>query len=340
MSLLGGGGSTQNNGNSRKIKTGFVLVFDLDNTLIDTTTEVMNSADKLMANIGNPQAFDEIKQETYRIIDPLVNNTLVNEVLKPATSLRGTKVDAILLLTNNLSTNYSATISMYFYDLFLSQGNAEGLFEQIREDSKKGDPRVPKVKHYFDYVMVRDHPFRPKLANPPKRFEEVKFMVDAIGKPTDNLIKRIFFFDDFINLDTMQKHYIRTQMNIFGSSNQYIFIRGLGPFSSGGYTRGTTDSTAYDVVKKAFEEGITVKNSQGKAQTTPTATLAELQATTGTDPSEEAEEKSLQEQQAYMASVSSKKSARPALAGLFSKGGYKRTRKNKNKKKKTKRRRH
>jgi hypothetical protein len=342
--LGGGGGSTQNNGNSGKIKSGFVLAFDLDNTLIDTTTEVMNSADRLMANIGNPQAFDEIKQETYRIIDPLVNNTLVNEVLKPATSLRGTKVDAILLLTNNLSTNYSATISMYFYDLFLSEGNAEGLFEQIREDSKKGDPRVPKVKHYFDYIMVRDHPFRPKLANPPKRFEEVKFMVDAIGKPTDNLIKRIFFFDDFINLDTMQKHYIRIQMAANGSSDQYIFVRGLGPFSSGGYTRGTTDSTSYGKVKKAFEEGITVKatkaTAQASAQSTLASAVAELQATTGTDPSDEAEEKSLQEQQAYMASVSSKKSARPALAGLFSKGGYKRTRKNKNKKKKTKRRRH
>jgi hypothetical protein len=303
-----------------------------------------------MANIGNPQAFDELKEETYRLIDPLVNNTLVNEVLKPATSLRGTKVDAILLLTNNSSTNYAATISMYFYDLFLSQGNAEGLFEQIRDDSKKGDPRVPKVKHYFDYVMVRDHPFRPKLANPPKRFEEVRFMVDAIGKPTDNLIKRIFFFDDFIDLDTMQKHYIRSQMAVNGSSDQYIFVRGLGPFSSGGYTRGTTDSTSYGKVKKAFEEGITVKNTQGKAvaagqagaQAGAQTTLAELQATTVTDPSEDAEEKSLQAQQAYMASVSSKKSARPRLplAGLFSKGGYKKTKKNRRKKRKTIRRRH
>jgi len=339
--LGGGGGSTQNNnGNLGKIRSGFVLAFDLDNTLIDTTTEVMNSADRLMANIGNPQAFDEIKEETYRLIDPLVNNKLVNEVLKPATSLRGTKVDAILMLTNNLSTNYAATISMYFYDLFLSEGNAEGLFEQIREDSKKGDPRVPKVKHYFDYIMVRDHPFRPKFANPPKRFEDVWFMVDAIGKSTDDLIKRVFFFDDFINLDTMQKHFIRSQMYVFGSSDNYVFVKGSGPHSSGGYTRGGKNSTDYSVVRNAFERGISLKNIETKAQpggkTKPISAVAELQATTGTDPSENAEEESLQAQKSYMASLSSKKSTRPALAGLFSKGGYKRTRKNKNKKNKKK----
>jgi hypothetical protein len=334
-SQLLGGGSTRNN-NSGKIKSGFVLAFDLDNTLIDTTTEVMNSADRLMANIDNPEVFDQLKQETYRQIDPLVNNKLVNEVLNPATSLRGTKVDAILMLTNNSSTNYAAMISMYFYDLFLSQGNAEGIFEQIRT-GPKGDPRVPKVNHYFDYVMVRDHPFRPKSPNPPKRFEDVKFMVDAIGKSTDNLIKRIFFFDDYIDLDTMQKHFIRTQMAINGSSDQYIFVRGLGPFSSGGYTRGTTDSTSYDKVKKAFEEGITVKPTKASAQATLASALAELQATTAPTENDQ-EDKSLQAQQAYMASVSSKKTARPSLAGLFSKGGYKKTKKNRRKKRKTIRR--
>ena len=343
-SQLLGGGSTRNN-NSGKIKSGFVLAFDLDNTLIDTTSEVMNIADRLMANIGNPQAFDELKEETYRLIDPLVNSKLVNEVLKPATSLRGTKVDAIVMLTNNLSRNYAATISMYFYDLFLSEGNAEGLFEQIRDDYEKGDPRIPKVKHYFDYIMVRDHPFRPKFANPPKRFEDVWFMVDAIGKSTDDLIKRIFFFDDFINLDTMQKHFIRSQMVVLGSPDQYIFVKGSGPHFSGGYTRGGKNSTDYSIVKNAFEQGISLKKAQGQTQTKGrlTSALAELQATTGTEAveNENAENESLQAQKAYMASVSSKSSARPRLAlPIFSKGGYKKTKKNRRKKRKTIRSRH
>jgi hypothetical protein len=299
-----------------------------------------------MANIDNPQAFDQLKQETYRIIDPLVNNKLVREVLEPATSLRGTKgtkVDAILMLTNNLSTNYAATISMYFYDLFVNDANAEGLFEQIRE-GPNGDPRVPKVKHYFDYIMVRDHPSRTRFSNPPKRLEDVWFMIEAIGKSTDDLIKRIFFFDDFINLDTMQKHFIRSQMIVLGSPNQYIFVKGSGPHSSGGYTRGSTDSTDYSIVRKAFEQGISLKKPQASAtQATQAQTkgrlssaLAELQATTGTDPVENnQEDKSLEAQQAYMASVSSKKTARPGLP-LFSKGGYKKTRKHKNKKNKKK----
>ena len=339
LSAAGGGGggassSSSSSVNKNLITDKFVLVFDLDNTLIDTTDDLMRSAELLMPNISDP-AFQTVqKEELYRKIDPLVNSKLFTEVLKPAVELRSQKIDAIILLTNNLSTNYASAISMYMYDLF----NSEGQFETIRADPVKGDPRItgPPVKHFFDYIMVRDHISRPKSSYPPyspKRLVDVKLMLHYLGKPTINLARRLFFFDDYINTVTLRKHDILQDMSSYHSSNHYIIVKGSGPYLSGGYTKGAKNRTDYSVVKDAFENGVPLKNP---TPIPPVRRYASVPTATATTPSvpyvyhepteeEKEEDRRLKEQEeqarAFMAqsttSSATAKSKRTGLSSLF-----------------------
>lgn len=283
-----------------------------------------------MRNINDP-AFQTVqKEKLYRKIDPLVNSKLFTEVLKPAVELRSQKIDAIILLTNNLSTNYASAISMYMYDLF----NSEGLFETIRTDPVKGDPRIigPPIKHFFDYIMVRDHisrPTSPSVPNTPKRLVDVKLMLHYLKKPTDNLARRLFFFDDYINTLTLRKHDILQEMTSLHSSSHYIFVKGSGPSLSGGYTKGAKNTTDYSVVKDAFENGVPLKNSTPIPPVRRYATIATAPSVPYVyhEPTEEEkeEDRRLKEQEeqakAFMAqatmSSAATKSKRPALSSLF-----------------------
>jgi len=310
MSDLAGGSSA-----AEMITDKFVLVFDLDNTLIDTTIELMRLSEDFIYNRDQYSEEEFFKDN----IDPVINHKLIREVLESAVKLRKGKVDAIVLLTNNSSVNYATTISMYLYNLFNKLGyeNAEGEFESIREDPVKGDPRFPggSIKHFFDYIMLANHPSRPKSPNPPKRLEDVEFMMRSLGKSTDNLIRRIFFFDDYIEVGTQRKHAIIEQMSPHVSYRQYIFIKGNGPFYSGGYSKDKPDTTDYSSVIKAFEEGVPLRDPPSKKRVNPLVAMRMREATSG----------------------ATSGAASTATSETNFKGGYKKTRKSKRKPRKSRR---
>ena len=128
-------------------------------------------------------------------IDPegpeeLIFNERALAILKRATEARKTgKVAAIFLLTNNSDENFIRLVKFQ-----LSQ--------------RLGVPLV------FNYAMQRYHPARPLSQDPPKRLQDVEYMMREIRKPTDNLAERVFFFDDRAD------HVIRSEI----PADQYIQI--------------------------------------------------------------------------------------------------------------------
>jgi len=97
------------------------------------------------------------------------------------------KVDAIFMLTNNSDKDF---------------------IEYVHNRLKK-KVKVPVV---FDYIMDRTHEARPISDNPPKRLEDVAYMMWATGRSTYNLSNRVFFFDDIpdhhILNEIPRSHYI------------------------------------------------------------------------------------------------------------------------------------
>jgi len=120
----------------------------------------------------------------------LIFNERAVAILKLAVEARKTgKVAAIFLLTNNSDEEFIKLM-------------------RTRLALKLGVPRV------FDFAMQRYHPSRPFSEDPPKRLQDVAFMMNAIKKPTTNLQNRVFFFDD------RGDHEIRTEI----PSSHYIQI--------------------------------------------------------------------------------------------------------------------
>jgi hypothetical protein len=121
--------------------------------------------------------------------DPVYFNDRALVILKQAAEARKSgKVAAIFLLTNNADDEF---IKMVCRRLALQLN-------------------IPKV---FDYIMSRYHPARtPMSADPPKRLQDVTFMMTQIKKSTTNLANRIFFFDDRpdheIRQEIPQDHYV------------------------------------------------------------------------------------------------------------------------------------
>ena len=110
---------------------------------------------------------------------------VLNQAVKA--KARGT-VDAIFMLTNNADKDFIEYVN-----------------ERLK--TKLGVPLV------FDYIMDRTHETRPPpVDNPPKRLEDVEFMMKAVGKSTYNLANRVFFFDDIPDHEILAEippaHYI------------------------------------------------------------------------------------------------------------------------------------
>lgn len=104
--------------------------------------------------------------------EELIFNERAVNIMKQAVEARKTgKVAAIFLLTNNSDDEFIKLM-------------------RTRLALKLGVPRV------FDFAMQRYHPSRPYSEDPPKRLQDVAFMMNAIKKPTTNLENRVFFFDD------------------------------------------------------------------------------------------------------------------------------------------------
>jgi len=179
---------------------GLVLVFDLDQTLIDS----------------NGFSKEHSTENIWNRIAKYINMRIINEVFKPAIKLRAEKkVDAIFLLSNNASKDYVIHVINY---LSLRLG----------------------VDEPFDYVMIRQHSSRPQVVNPPKRLEDVKFMMDNAVVPIpysdDTLASRVYFFDDNtaheIRKELEPDHYIEIQGPDVDEKEQNMgFIAGKPDFS-------------------------------------------------------------------------------------------------------------
>ena len=147
----------------------------------------------------------------------LIFNERAVAVLKLAVEARKTgKVAAIFLLTNNSDAEFIKLM-------------------RTRLALKIGVPRV------FDYAMQRYHPARPFSEDPPKRLQDVAFMMNAIKMPTANLQNRVFFFDDRgdheIRAEIPSSHYIQIsppyKPNIKDSTNFKPVANAIRAFGGG-----------------------------------------------------------------------------------------------------------
>lgn len=201
---------------------GFVLAFDLDNTLIDSRG-VLKQRDTNWETI-----------EQY--IRDHLNMNLVEKILRPAIRLRAEgKVSAILLITNNMLTTYADCIEYYIARHFGI------LYGEV-----------------FDYMMLRQDPMRafPKN-NPPKRLLDIHNCLVKLGKPVSNLAQRTFFFDDsdqhlikkdFITADCPQNY-----IHVKGPESS--FYPGYGIINLG-FKAGQPDLTDYHIILEAFKDSV------------------------------------------------------------------------------------
>ena len=172
---------------------GLVLVFDLDQTIID-------SSDPYLFNRPNtPEGITELKKRA----NGLLNFRLVNDVIKRAARLRGTdKITGIFLLTNNSSKIMVSAVDSVLRDT-VARENPEGSIGKYKTSANK-DPDtqgMPNQPYFFDSILMREHSGRTpgsEVNNPVKNLEDVKRMLGFIGvKMSDEEIrKNTFFFDD------------------------------------------------------------------------------------------------------------------------------------------------
>ena len=213
----------------REMQDGLILVFDLDQALIDSRG-LVREKNNGWKNI-----------ESY--IQKSLNMRIVEEILRPAVALRrsafgqglglsqGARVAAIILLTNNITEFYIDCVEYYI-------ARHLGILSES----------------VFDYVMKRDDSMRafPPF-NPPKRLEDVENILKKINKPTDNLASRTFMFDDCdrhkIKYDLADSGYPDHYIQIIGPEDMCLPIHGI---INEGYIAGEPDLTDYTAVLKAM----------------------------------------------------------------------------------------
>ena len=156
---------------------GLVLVFDIDQTL---SGEYFNP-------LNNPENKE-----------PILNERLVS-LLKEAVAARkpsGT-VSAIFILTNNGDPNF-ITLIKKAYNTAVGRPDLPDVFEKTLSSLD-----VSRTREIEEDLTSR-------LG---KGLKDVKFMMDQVGKSTDNLASRVFFFDDMEHLMrqelTDQRQYIK-----------------------------------------------------------------------------------------------------------------------------------
>lgn len=234
---------------------GLVLVFDLDNTLIDT-----NDMESMKAN--------------EQLIKDALNRNIIYNVLRTAENFRTAypgSIDAILLLTNNDDSVYISKVCKVIADMFPDKRSN---FRNIR--NSKNAPENSRFINddkplFFDYIMMRGNKHRMRLGKNRglvKNRELVKKMLDILNIECDDihsLRNRIYFFDD-------QEHpEMRSQI----ADGHYIKIKG--PVEGGGFIKGTEDLTNYDPIIQEFrwiqeEYGRVyeeIRRAQGNINNTP-----------------------------------------------------------------------
>ena len=180
---------------------GLVLVFDLDQTVIDTETLWDTEVKRIFSGNGDlsPDETTNLKSMIYNNL-----NKKVAEIILRAAKLRRytgwfsqwarKEVSAICLLTNNLHTTYISLVD----EVFL---NISGLSGSGGNETVKSNSKLSRPPYFFDYIMYRKHPSRStNTDNPPKRLEDVNRMLTYLNIKFDtsnpNNNSNLFFFDD------------------------------------------------------------------------------------------------------------------------------------------------
>lgn len=131
---------------------GIILVFDLDQTIVDTETILRNNGNSSIFFPQSPQALQRLKQE----IEAALNPTILT-ILKEASFQRYTLVDAILLLTNNSSKPYVAAVDSVLYSLCGNYGKYQ---TNNINDENINSRTMPTQRYFFDEIMMRHHKTR------------------------------------------------------------------------------------------------------------------------------------------------------------------------------------
>jgi hypothetical protein len=181
---------------------GLVLVFDLDQTIID-------SSDPYLFN--RPNTVDGIRELKFRA-KSLLNFRLVNDVIKRAARLRRLKdasgndiLSGIFLLTNNSSKIMVSAIDSVIREEIAAKNPEVSVGKYMSENNIDPDTQgMPRQDYFFDSILMREHRMRtpgvPEVDehNPVKNLDDVKRMLAFIGvKLSDeDLRHNTFFFDD------------------------------------------------------------------------------------------------------------------------------------------------
>jgi hypothetical protein len=193
-------------------REGFILVFDLDQTLIDTHKVFSGESDEnknfryRTMILNNPSL-------SYHFLDEYVNHRLITEILKPAAKLRGNGVDGIFLLTNNNSDDYVKAVCRYLAN---KVGNTDGntfFFDYVmtRNDPAKERDPLGKNLSFIKHMLKHECPFSKRKREP------IAYTDDA------DLTERLFFFDDQIYdlfeefPDGLSNHYIQIKGSVKGA---------------------------------------------------------------------------------------------------------------------------
>ena len=172
---------------------GLVLVFDLDQTIVD-------SRDHSLFGISDtPTNFRSLKFKLKS--ESRININIVN-ILKRAARLRlSGKVSAICLLTNNSDAFFVSAVDSLLKDE-IGYNDPEGAIGRYRNSAyMKKDPESIKMRdnqgYFFDVIMMRHHSSRKQMDSPPKRFDDVKTMMGYLDKPVN--LRDVYFFDDIFH---------------------------------------------------------------------------------------------------------------------------------------------
>ncbi|NDB85652.1 MAG: hypothetical protein EB127_23545 [Alphaproteobacteria bacterium] len=202
---------------------GIVLVFDLDQTILDT------SDDRLFDGSLGP---DEIRE----LIKKNLNMNIVNLLIRTSELRPSGKVTAICLLTNNSSVKFVQLVDGVLKELTKSNGSYGK--KAVEDGFEAGE-------YFFDAIMTRNHSARPIAASgsPPKRIEDINKMLEpfstSFGSAT---MGELFFFDDVPNHQILQ-----TYKEVGDFKENYIQIKPP-------YDKYTRDTTNYTPILRALSE--------------------------------------------------------------------------------------
>ena len=194
---------------------GIILVFDLDQTLIDTDSyfNERNSQSKDVKHYFNPKLID---------------------ILRRAICHKGRGVDAILLLTNNSSEEYVRNCDIALSKLL----------------NYKSPYWNPESFSFFDNYMIR-YDRRRTINNDSnswisKKLYDVRVMLDDPIKIKStsygDIARRTYFFDDSAH------HLIISELAAYGYEDHFIHIKG-----DHGFSKHRMDTTDYKAIYRALD---------------------------------------------------------------------------------------